>query len=297
VLESLPQEANVILIAHPEHKLLGTRYRLLRGATLEIGRSNSSDVSLADVPSVSRHHARLRFGDLVTLEDLGSTNGTLVNDRVIKAASSLRSGDRFQVGAVHFKFLHEHDVEHAYHAAVYEMMMRDGLTQLYNRRKFQEEAERECARVKRYSRPLSLVLFDVDHFKKVNDTYGHLRGDAVLQRVAASAREMTRTEQILARIGGEEFAILCPEVESRGATVLSERLRENIARQSHSDRDREFGVTCSFGVAGWQAWMDTFTDLYLAADDALYRSKGSGRNRVTTAEPRQPETRPASQGA
>ena len=296
VLEVLPQEANVILLSHPEQKLLGTRYRLLRGATLEIGRSTSADVSFPEVPSVSRHHARLRFGDFVTLEDLGSTNGTLINDRVIQGAATLRSGDRFQVGAVHFKFLHEHDVEHAYHSAVYELMMRDGLTQLYNRRKFQEEADRECARVQRYGRPLSLVLFDVDHFKKVNDSYGHLRGDAVLQRVAGSARELTRAEQILARIGGEEFAILCPEVESKGACVLSERLRESIAAQVHTDRDREFQVTCSFGVASWQAWMSTFTDLYLAADNALYASKNAGRNRVTVAELRS-EAPPSGEGS
>src|SRR5205085_10377144 len=133
--------------------------------------------------------------------DLGSTNGTIVEDEPAHGPTVLRSGARFQVGAVHFKLLVEQDVEHAYHLAVYEMMMRDGLTALYNRRKLDEEADRECARALRYHRPLSLVIFDIDHFKVVNDTWGHLRGDAVLQRVASGARGVMRAEQVLARIG------------------------------------------------------------------------------------------------
>lgn len=279
----LPQEANVILIAHPENKLLGRRYRLRRGERLEIGRSGSADISLPDVPSVSRHHARLAFAERITIEDLGSTNGTLVEDQRVHGRQPLRSGERFQTGAVHFKLLHEDDVEHAYHVAVYEMMMRDGLTRLFNRRKFAEEAERECARARRYGRPLSLVLFDADHFKAVNDTWGHLRGDAVLQRIAAAAREMTRTEQVLARIGGEEFAVLCPEVDRDGAAVLAERLREAFGALVHEDAERRFRVTCSFGVASWSERMSAFTELHRAADAALYVSKQSGRDRVTTA--------------
>jgi diguanylate cyclase (GGDEF)-like protein len=281
--KGLPDTADILLIAHPENLLLGTRHRLLRGANLEIGRSSTSDISLPDVPSVSRRHALLTFEEEVTIVDLGSTNGTLVEDERVNGPHVVRSGQRFQVGAVHFKLLHEHDIEQAYHFAVYDMMIRDGLTQIYNRRKLDEEAERECTRAGRYRRPLSLVLFDVDDFKSVNDTYGHLRGDAVLQQVAAAARELTRSEQVVARVGGEEFAVLCPEVGAEGAAALAERLREAMARIEHRDQERRFHVTCSFGVAAWRQEGSRFAELYDAADKALYASKQAGRNRVTVA--------------
>jgi two-component system cell cycle response regulator len=281
-----PGEANVLVLAHPAGKLLGQRFRLRRGTDITIGRSATADISLPDVPSISRTHARLRFGDGVTIADLGSTNGTVVDGKVAEGETPLRSGSRFQVGAVHFKLLLEHDVEHAYHLAVYDLMMRDGLTQLFNRRKLDEEAERECARTVRYGRPLSLVLFDIDHFKQVNDAYGHLRGDDVLQRLAAAARGMTRTEQLLCRSGGEEFAILCPEVQAEGAAMLAERLRRAVAGLEHVDGGSRFHVTCSFGVAGWGGGMTRFAELFEAADRALYCSKQKGRNQVTIASAR-----------
>lgn len=277
-----PVEANAILIAHPENKMLGTRFRIVPGATLEVGRSAHADISLADVPSVSRQHARLSHsGAVVLIEDLGSTNGTWINDRPLRGPSVLKSGDRFQVGAVHFKFLHESDVEHAYHTAVYEMMIRDGLTQAFNKQKFEEDARREFARARRYGRPLSLILFDLDHFKNVNDRRGHLCGDLVLRHTAAAVMPLFRTEQVFARVGGEEFAVLCPEVPVAGTLILAERLRECVARLSHRHGRASFHVTCSVGVAGFEHDMDGFSQLYDAADRALYRSKDKGRNKVT----------------
>src|SRR5262245_47536233 len=168
-------EADIILISHPENQRLGSRFRLSPGSTLEIGRSPSVGISLPEVMSISRKHARLRYtGQAVTVEDLGSTNGTYVNGMPVKGKAALRSGDRFQTAAVHFKFLHEQDVESAYHLAIYELMMRDGLAEIYNKRKYDEELQREFARAVRHSRPLSLIVFDLDEFKVVNDTYGHL---------------------------------------------------------------------------------------------------------------------------
>jgi diguanylate cyclase (GGDEF)-like protein len=278
---SLP-EASLILIAHPDERMLGSRFRLSPGSAIRIGRSLSAEVSLPEVLSVSRHHARLSYlPEGVVVEDLDSTNGVRVDDRRIPRAEVLRSGARIQVGAVHFKLLLEKDVEHAYHAAVYELMMRDGLTDLYNRRKFEEEVEREFARASRYRRGLALILFDIDHFKDVNDRYGHLAGDAVLKRVAAGVSGHVRTEQVLARVGGEEFALLCPEVDADGARVLSERLRLAVARQPHGEAGNAFTITCSFGVAGLGAGMRLPSDLYAHADRALYVSKSAGRNRVT----------------
>ena len=274
-------EADVILIAHPESQRLGSRYRLSPGTTLEIGRSAAVGISLPEVMSISRKHARLRYiGPVVTVEDLGSTNGTYVNGQPIHGRTVLRSGDRFQTAAVHFKFLHEADVESAYHLAIYELVARDGLTEIFNKRKFDEELQRELARAQRHHRPLSLIVFDLDEFKTINDTYGHLCGDFILKQVASIAREQVRPEQILARVGGDEFVILAPETSAEGAEAMAARLRDKVASFDHRYGDIKISVSCSFGVAELRKEMNTPHDLYQAADDALLLSKRSGRNRV-----------------
>lgn len=279
-----PPEANVILISHPEDKLLGRRWQLRSGGVIDIGRSPSSDISLPETLSVSRHHARLKFAaGRVELEDLGSTNGTYINDRPLSEASRLDSGDRFQVGSVHFKFLHEYDVEHAYYETLYQLAVRDGLTEIFNKRKFDEELEREFQRASRYERPLALILFDLDHFKEVNDSHGHLCGDHVLKEITRLVGEHLRPEQTFARVGGEEFAILSPESDSEGAVRLAEKLRRRIAGSHHRFAGVEVTVTCSFGVAARHSGARTAASLYQAADRALYSAKNAGRDRTVVA--------------
>ncbi len=274
-------DAAVILIAHPENRKLGNRFTLAPGGTIDIGRSPSADISLPEVPSLSRSHARLLHkGDHVEVEDLGSRNGTFVNDRQVRSTVELRTGDRFQVGSVHFKFLQERDVEHAYHEAIYQMVMRDGLTEVYNRRKFQEEGAREVARATRHDRPLALVLFDIDHFKVINDTHGHLCGDSVLKQLAARVGGMLRPEQIFARVGGEEFGVLCPETDLAGAAKMAERMKGTFADRPFDCGTGSIAVTCSFGVAGVAPKVRSLDDLVAAADRALYRAKNQGRDRI-----------------
>jgi diguanylate cyclase (GGDEF)-like protein len=280
-----PPEANIILISHPEDQLLGRRWHLRSGIVMEIGRSTSCDVSLPEALSVSRRHARLRFkGPNVTLEDLGSTNGTYVNDEQITRVTTLRSGDRFQVGTVHFKFLQEFDVEHAYYETLYQLAVRDGLTEIFNKRKFGEELEREFQRSIRYARPLSLILFDLDHFKAVNDTHGHLCGDHVLQEAARLVARYLRPEQTLARVGGEEFAVLSPEMDAAGALQMAEKIRRQIEVTRFVFAGVPLSVTCSFGVAERRPSMKASQELFEAADRALYRAKGEGRNCVSVAD-------------
>lgn len=275
-------EANVILISHPEKHQLGTRFRVRPGTTIEIGRKASAEICVPEVLTVSRVHARVDHrGTEVFLEDLGSTNGTYINDRRISGPVRLTSGDRFQVGSVHFKFLHERDVESAYHTAIYELATSDGLTEVHNKRKFDEELTREIARAGRYGRPLALILVDIDHFKRVNDTYGHLCGDVILKRIAQSVDTLVRAEQVLARVGGEEFAVLCPETTGEQARVLAERAREMIEERTFEHAGFEIDVTCSFGVVEYDDSMASEEDFYSAADEALYASKQRGRNRVT----------------
>ncbi|MEM7585897.1 MAG: GGDEF domain-containing protein [Acidobacteriota bacterium] len=281
-----PVEANIILIAHPHNEMLGTRYRLPPHSRLSIGRSSAADISMPEVQSLSRHHARLNHrGAVVEVEDLRSTNGTYVNDMRAKAPQALRSGDRFQLGAAHFKFLHEQDPEHAYHEAIYHLVMTDGLTQIYNKRKLDEELSRELARAMRHQRPLSLILFDIDHFKEVNDTFGHLCGDYVLQKIARMTTERLRPEQVFARAGGEEFVILSPEMALEGALELAEKLRGQFEAATFSYTEVDVNITCSFGVATLRPGIERAEDLYDTADRAMYMSKSAGRNRVTCAAP------------
>ena len=279
-------EANIILIAHPHNEMLGTRYRLPPHGKLSIGRSSAADISMPEVQSLSRNHAILNhLGAVVEVEDLRSTNGTYVNDRRVNVPHSLRSGDRFQIGAAHFKFLHEKDPEHAYHEAIYHLVMTDGLTQALNKRKLDEELAREFARARRHQRPLSLILFDIDHFKQVNDTFGHLCGDFVLQQIARLTSERLRPEQVFARAGGEEFVILSPEMGIEGAAELAAKLRKLFEVETFTYADVKVKISCSFGVAIQQDDMQRPEDLYEAADRAMYMSKGAGRNRVTSLPP------------
>jgi diguanylate cyclase (GGDEF)-like protein len=162
-----------------------------------------------------------------------------------------------------------------------EIASRDGLTGLFNHRHFQEVLARELDRSVRYGHPLSLILFDIDHFKVVNDTYGHPAGDAVLQALSQRASELLRTSDILARYGGEEFAAILPETGEKGAFVLAERVRRGIEQMQICAEGHTVSVTISLGVAtrtpkrreGGKA------ELIAAADNALYRSKKNGRNR------------------
>src|SRR5262249_16489676 len=202
----------------------------------------------------------------------------------IEQEAVLRSGDRFQVGTVHFKFLQERDIENAYHQAIHDLVVLDGLTQIANRRKFEFEGERELGRPRRYGRPLPLILFVIDHFKAVNDRFGHLCGDFVLKRIVELTRPMLRREQTFARVGGEEFAILCPEAVTTHARALAERVRRKLALNPFEHSGSSFQVTCSFGIACLSPEIATLQELYAAADRALYQSKNSGRDTVTVFE-------------
>ena len=278
--------AILILIAHPDGDGLGSRTRLTRGSTLDIGRGSDCELAFPEVLSLSRCHARVRFGSTgVVVDDLGSTNGTFVNDRRVMDSMRLATGDRIQFGALHFKFFREEDVEAAYHEAIHHLVMQDGLTEIGNRRRFEDELAREFARAQRHERPLALVVFDIDRFKAINDSMGHLCGDFVLKRLARICSRRLRPEQVFARIGGDEFAILSPETALAGAMTMAERLCRSVAEHRfETDMVAEpFQVTCSFGCAELDAGMTAERDLLDAADRALYEAKESGRNQVGSA--------------
>jgi diguanylate cyclase (GGDEF)-like protein len=167
-------------------------------------------------------------------------------------------------------------------ATLREMATRDGLTGLYNHRAFQDLLRREIAEAQRYRRPLSLVLFDIDHFKKVNDTYGHPAGDTVLREVSRVTAEVARAADIAARYGGEEFAVVLPETEARGAVMFAERIRRAIEAQEIVCGAQRLRVTVSVGVCPWtpDPTADPLPNFIEVADKALYAAKHGGRNRI-----------------
>jgi diguanylate cyclase (GGDEF)-like protein len=268
-------DACIVVIYGPE---LGRRVQL-GTAPFQIGRSTRNDLSL-DQESVSRHHARITFdGVAYWIQDLNSTNGTFVNDDVV-AEQQLNDGDQIRVGRSILKFMTGENVEVQYHEEIYRMMTVDGLTQIYNRRFFNEALEREYNRSGRYQRALSLVMFDIDFFKRVNDTYGHLAGDGLLRQMAGAVRGRLRREDIFARTGGEEFAVLLPEVGLEGARITAEKIRTIVEATGFRHEQKTIPCTVSLGVAALTGQELTSEDLYRAADARLYEAKQAGRNRV-----------------
>ncbi|BCR03425.1 hypothetical protein DESUT3_04940 [Desulfuromonas versatilis] len=167
-----------------------------------------------------------------------------------------------------------------------EMAFKDGLTGLFNHRYFQELMDKELSRAVRYERPFSLVLFDIDHFKKINDTYGHPRGDIVLKTMGAMIGKFMRTADIAARYGGEEFAVVLPETDIKGARVMAERLRRGIEQNEVLAEGETIRVTVSIGITSFVPGMPIKgkAEMIDAADRALYQSKRQGRNRVSLEE-------------
>ena len=158
----------------------------------------------------------------------------------------------------------------------------DPLTDLYNRRSYSVFSEHEFTKAKRISSPLSMMIIDIDLFKNVNDTFGHLVGDEVIKRVASICDKHIRETDILARIGGEEFAILLPDTDIESAFKLAERLR--LAQQTHKAEDDDLpSITISIGVSSLQNNDNSFNDMFARADKALYLSKHVGRNSVNVA--------------
>ena len=272
----VPQKAALVVIYGAE---LGRKYDLAENK-LVVGRSSAADIQV-DQESVSRHHAEIQtVGEAVEIEDLKSTNGTYVNDEAVEGAYTLRNGDLVKIGRTIFKYIAGGNIESAYHDEIYRLTTIDGLTQISNRRFFEESLEREVSRCHRYKRELSLVLMDIDHFKNVNDTHGHLAGDHVLKTVAAAIRGRVRREDIFARYGGEEFALLLPELDLEGARTTAEKTRKLVEDLVVRWEDKKLQVTISLGVTNISDTLSEASLLIKSADDRLYEAKAANRNCV-----------------
>jgi len=257
---------------------LGKKFNLNRPQII-IGRSSKADIQI-DQEAVSRNHCKIiNTGKAILLRDMGSTNGTYINDELIDEYV-LRDGDYIKVGRSIFKFLSGTNIENAYHEEIYRLTTVDGLTQIFNKRYFAETLEREIGRAQRYRRDLSLILFDIDHFKNVNDTYGHLAGDSVLKQLANVIKGRIRREDVLARYGGEEFAIILPEIDHHNALAFGEKIRRITEKAMFRFEDTDIPVTVSVGIATLTPEVQDLSEFIKLADDRLYAAKANGRNCV-----------------
>lgn len=261
--------------------LSGTRlgHRLVLGDTpVDVGRGSSAGLIL-DADSVSRKHARIeRFGGGHKLVDLASTNGTYVNGVRIKE-QILKDGDRIGIGKALLKYIAGGNIEGAYHEEVQRLMRFDPLTNIFNKRHFDESLRLSVFTASGGAKALSLIVFDLDHFKKVNDTHGHMAGDSVLCGASQVVQAILSPTELFGRVGGEEFAVLCEDTDIGLARERGEAIRRAVSREPYTFEDKKLPVTVSVGVAQL-AIGEEAEGLFDRADAQLYAAKAAGRNCV-----------------
>lgn len=261
---------------------MGKQILLQEGETVW-GRSKDADMMVED-EAISRYHFKIKVKDkLVTIEDLNSTNGTYVNGIRVKQ-HLLQPNDKIQISSLTvLRFSYVDPIDTDVHNRIYEMALFDPITRAHTKRYFLDRLRHEFSHYKRRNQPLSLIIFDLDFFKKVNDGYGHPAGDFVLQKVAEVTRTICRKEDVFARYGGEEFVIVMRDTSEPEARAFAERLRLEIEHANFEFESNRIPVTVSIGVACYNE--DNFQnsdELIKAADQCLYYSKAHGRNQVTT---------------
>jgi two-component system cell cycle response regulator len=263
----------------------GKKYSLKGQRKFTIGRDKSADIQLDDA-NVSRIHAQIVFeNDKPYIEDSGSRNGTFLNDEPIGAGRvELAKEDMIKLGSTILKYLPAGQLETLYHINLTNAASMDKLTGLYNRKYISEVLEVEFKRAKALHSNISVVLFDIDNFKKINDTYGHDCGDHVLTTLGAQVKASGLRERDLAgRYGGEEFIVVLTNSTSQQAADVAERIRKRIEQHEFVYDNQRIAVTVSLGVATIRKEFHLGADIYKEADKALYESKKSGKNRVTVA--------------
>ena len=254
----------------------------LTGKTLKIGRDPACSIYLDD-PHISRLHAEIlcNHSQGILIRDLGSTNGVSINGQRI-SEHLLSDGDKILIGTrMYFKFQYQDTVDAKYQQTLFQAATVDALTGLYNKKYFVDVLSKDFSYSRRNKAPLSLLMMDIDFFKKINDTYGHPAGDYVLKTVGQFLAKQIRMENIACRFGGEEFSIILRNVGADLAFSIAERIRMGIEKEKLEFKGKNIPVTISIGIATLDSEnFDTFEDLIQAADENLYEAKDGGRNRT-----------------
>jgi len=261
---------------------VGEMYKL-EGEKTIIGRGQKAQIRMFD-DGISREHAEILIeGNQIFLQDLGSTNGTFCNGLKVDKKKELADGDKILVGSTTIlKFTYHDNLDEMFQKQMYESALRDGLTKAFNKKYFTDRLESEFMFATRHDSPLALVLFDIDFFKKVNDTHGHQAGDYVLAEISTLLSGALRAEDVFARYGGEEFAVICRGSDSAQAQVVGERMRKAVETHRFVYEGTHIPITISVGVAVLpNPAVKDANDIVGLADQALYKSKHAGRNQVT----------------
>lgn len=257
-----------------------------------IGRGLQTDVRIND-EGISRTHAVVEMDDGdYFLSDAGSTNGTFANGSKVDRYS-LQEGDKIQIGASSvLKFTYHDDIDEDFQRNLYESALRDRLTGIFNRGYFSNRLESDVAFALRHGKPLSLVIFDLDDFRALNDEHSTAVGDQVLAALADRVQGTTRSEDIFARFGGEEFALICRDVDAIRAARAAHRIKEIVEAKAFEVGEHSFTVTVSVGVADLGMVVEPKAEALIeAADAALYLAKRNGKNRVEIYDPENEPTR------
>jgi len=261
----------------------GHRYFLTQDETI-IGRDPAVDIPITSDPNISRRHAKItKKSDQVILMDMGSSNGTKVNGKVCSPQVSvvLAKEDMIGMGTTQFKFLPAGQLETLYYGNLGDAAHIDPLTSIYNKGFLQEALEAEFKRHKALHTDFSVIFFDLDHFKKINDGFGHDAGDYVLKETTQLIYSTAiRPKDVFARYGGEEFVILMGNTGTNAAEAQAEKIRQMIETHPFIYEGKRIPVTISLGVAGLGYSIESAQTLIRSADKALYAAKAGGRNRV-----------------
>jgi two-component system cell cycle response regulator len=274
----VPVRNDALFVLYARDEALKRKRFELKGERIQIGRDENVDIFLDD-SGISRVHVELTRSNTAWLvHDANSKNGTLLNDQRLLAPTELKNGDRLKLGSIILKFLSGDDIEAAFAEEIFRSMVTDGLTGLANKDEFTRIFPNEVRRANRHRRPLSLVTFDIDFFKHLNDEHGHPAGDAVLSAVGKLVAGAIRADDLAARTGGEEFCVMAPETDLEGAVTLAEKLRLGIASHVEEYDRKELKITISAGCASLLP-DESSESLMSRADQKLYEAK-QGRNRV-----------------
>jgi diguanylate cyclase (GGDEF)-like protein len=276
-LQPSREQAYLIVLAGSS---MGEMFKLSRERTV-IGRGTRADIRMLD-EGISRAHCEVLIeGGKIVLRDLGSTNGTYCRG-VRVDRHELSDGDKILVGTgTVLKFTYHDKIDEDFQRQMYESVLRDDLTKAFNKKYFLDRVESEFAYAVRHNVPAALVSFDIDHFKQVNDTYGHPAGDAVLSAMAAVVHGTVRVEDVFARVGGEEFSVVCRGADLMQGKIVGERVRYAVEHKQYTHDGRVIPLTVSVGVAAVpSASIGDAAEFIAAADQMLYEAKRSGRNRV-----------------
>lgn len=267
---------------------IGQEFNLSQGE-MYIGRLPTVDIPIYDAKA-SRKHAKITYKrnhasglEGYELVDLDSTNGTILNDTKITRPSLLREGDKVRIGETVLKFSYHDEIDSQYQQKIRHLINYDNLTGLFTKRYFDHLFEQELLRNSRTRRKLACLMMDLDHFKKVNDTHGHLMGSHVLKEVGALILGNLRSQDVVGRYGGEEFIAYLPGLGRVEAWNVANRLREAIGRHPFTYDGKSTHVFISIGVSIYPMHAENSETLIRIADDALYQAKETGRNKVVLA--------------